>query len=74
MIRFDRDPDFRRRIRYAPSSRGPIRAIAAWRREHGECAVELDCGHTVARRRVLASQTATNCEVCKAVTNGTRTP
>lgn len=47
-------------------NRGPRRLIAAYYpRASGGQTVELVCGHSVVRRRVLIRQTVTNCERCR---------
>lgn len=71
-------------------TRGPRRGIVAFYPcvlgEKSAQHVELECSHTVVRRRVLARQRVTNCEHCrdahdaldraisKAVARGTRAP
>jgi hypothetical protein len=46
-------------------TRGPRRLIAAYYPGTRGQDVELSCGHTVQRRRVLPRQTETTCELCR---------
>ena len=46
-------------------TRGPRRLISAHYPGVRGQDVELSCGHTVQRRRVLPRQTATTCELCR---------